>query len=164
VSPEGTAAIFVNVSPPLEGGGCFAVVPSPLDPQRNICSLQDKFIKQFFSGFMVRNDLDGELDLDTITSSFQKSPSLYNAVLALGASDASRGSGSASFENGKVSMSFALKAYRTSIVKFQEEIANKSVLQTESSLWTTFFLGLFEVGSHLTVQNLPKTKLQAAHV
>lgn len=148
----------MNVSPSLEGGDCFSVVPSPPDPERNVCTLQDKFIKQFFSGFMVRNEFGGELDLDTISSSFQKSPSLYNVILALGASDASRGYGLAPLQNGKQLMSFAFKAYRTSIVKFREEIANKSVLQTESSLWTTFFLGLFEVGAHLSVQDLPKTK------
>jgi hypothetical protein len=131
--------IFVNISGPLKASG----QPQNLDMNPSVP--EDKFIKHFFSSFLVRNDLGGTLDLETIISSFQESPSLYNVILALGAFDLKGKLTTASDERKGTSL-VAFSAYRTSIIAFQAEIENKGVLEKKSNLWTTFFLGLFEVG------------------
>ena len=161
---QSKTAKFVQVSPFAEGNQGFSATPSLPEPSKNISTLQNKSIKEFFSGFMFRNELGCRLDLETIISGFQNSPSLYNAVLAVGATQASRGaSDSTSHRTERTSKQFAMTSYRNSIVKFQEEVTDESVLLTESSLWTTFFLGLFEVEYLLIIQYTQSIKLYAAY-
>lgn len=142
-----TRAVFVNLSAPVGQSDRLSVIPSLPQPRSNPSASHDKFFRHFFSGFLIKNNLGMELDLDTIVSGFQSSPSLYNAILALGASEMSKTLSRSTGEkqSNMKSTSVALEAYRTSVVKFQAEIDNKSVFLTESSLWTTFFLGLFEL-------------------
>jgi hypothetical protein len=153
VIPKNRNAVFVHASDQTRRGDRVSVVSSPQVLNACLSTPRDLFVKHFFSGFLARNNLGRDLDLNTIISGFQKSSSLHSIVLALGASDMSRAFGSCSSED-KSSRSSALKAYRTSVINFQAEIEESSVLQTASSLWTTFFLGLFEV---LTPPLLPTT-------
>lgn len=152
-----TGAIFVNTSSTSPSGARnsrpsaqtistiqqFASAPS-------ICSNvpQEKsslFIKHFFSNFLGRNDFGGNLDLGTIISEFQKSPSLYHASIAVGALDLSYKLALPSTSEKKGAELGALMAYRTSVLDFQRDIGSKRIQQSDASLWTTFFLGLFEV-------------------
>ena len=104
-----------------------------------------RFTNHFFTAFLVRNDFSGvSLDLDTIASQFQSTPSLYHATIAVGALDL--GNASASFTSGKKAARLeALNSYRESVIKFQIEIQCTTIKQSDACLWTTFFLGLFEV-------------------
>jgi hypothetical protein len=136
--------VFVNISGPLRASGGLSIIGRPQNPEMNPSIPEENFIKHFFSSFLVRNDLGGTLDLETIISSFQESPSLYNVILALGAFDL-KGKLTPSSDERKGTSLVAFSAYRASIIAFQTEIENKGVLEKKSNLWTTFFLGLFEV-------------------
>jgi hypothetical protein len=104
-------------------------------------------VKHFFSGFLARNDFGGHLDLGTITSEFQRSPSMYHASIALGALDLSRRPApTISPGRRKDAAVGAFTAYHTSIAKLKAEILSNSTPQ-DVNLWTPFFLGLFEVGN-----------------
>lgn len=144
-APSKSTLVFVNTSKGL--GDCTHALAFPRQTSLNssLSTPQDQFIKHFFSGFLARNDLGGVLDLDTIVSGFQNSPSLYNVVVAIGASDRSTQHGPSTSKIERLSRPSALKAYRASVIQFQAEVQGKDFLQATSSLWTTFFLGLFEV-------------------
>lgn len=104
------------------------------------------FAKHFFSGFLARNDFGGLLDLGTIISEFQRSPSMYHASIALGALDLSRRSVPTLPPERKDAAVGAFTAYHTSIAKLKAEIESNNTPR-DVNLWTTFFLGLFEVCS-----------------
>ena len=151
-----TGVIFVNTSAsPLGARNSRPFAQTISTVQKftsapSICSnvSQEKsslFIKHFFSNFLVRNDFGGNLDLDTIISEFQKSPSLYHASIAVGALDLSYKFALPSMPEKKGAELGALTAYRTSVLDFQKDIGSKRIQQSDASLWTTFFLGLFEV-------------------
>ena len=151
-----TGVIFVNTSASPSGARNsrpFAQTISTVQKfvsAPSICSNvpQEKsslFIKHFFSNFLVRNDFGGNLDLDTIIGEFQKSPSLYHASIAVGALDLSYKLALPSTSEKKGAELGALTAYRASVLDFQKDIGSKRIQQSEASLWTTFFLGLFEV-------------------
>lgn len=103
------------------------------------------FIGHFFSGFLAANDFGGSLDLDTVISQFQSSPSLYYASIAVGALDLSNKLPQVPAVERKDARVGALNAYRTSIVSVQKDLNNSDIRQSDASLWTTFFLGLFEL-------------------
>ncbi|KAL5317137.1 hypothetical protein ACEPPN_014231 [Leptodophora sp. 'Broadleaf-Isolate-01'] len=103
------------------------------------------FIAQFFSVFIVRNDFSGgSLDMDGIVANFQSSPSLYHAAIAVGALNASKEM-LAPAEERRAATVAALSSYRTSLVEFQEEIRCRDIKKNDAALWTTLFLGLFEL-------------------
>ena len=111
-----------------------------------------RFIHHFFSTFLVRNDFAcGALDLDTIIYQFQRSPSLYQASIAVGALDV--GNSSATAGERKATKLIALMSYRASINEFQVEIQATQIRRESACLWTTLFLGLFDVSSSLTSFN-----------
>ncbi len=111
-------------------------------PARIPADRPSQFIRHFFSEFIARNDFAvSMLDLDTITSQFQTSPSLYHASIAVGALDLSKKSAS----HGKEATVAALKSYRTSLISFHKEIQRTQIQRNDAGLWTTLFLGLFEV-------------------
>jgi hypothetical protein len=105
------------------------------------------FAKHFFSGFLARNDFGGHLDLATVISEFQRSPSMYHASIALGALDLSRRSVSTTLPPERKDAAVgAFTAYHTSIAKLKAEILSNNTPR-DVNLWTPFFLGLFEVGN-----------------
>lgn len=84
--------------------------------------------------------------METITSQFQTSPGLHHVFIAIGALSLSRTSG----KERKEMTCKALLEYRTSLNAFRAEIrGNGTPLNTNSGLWTTFFLGIFEVNNHI---------------
>lgn len=74
---------------------------------------------------------------------FQQTPSLYHAITAVGALDLSKKP--LSYIKTEEAAVNAITAYNTSITQFQGEIDRKGVRLSEVNLWTTLFLGLFEV-------------------
>lgn len=103
------------------------------------------YIGYFFSVFIVRNDFSGgSLDMDGIVANFQSSPSLYHAAIAVGALHTSKETLS-SLKERRVATVIALSSYKSSLVSFQEEIQLRDIKKNDAALWTTLFLGLFEV-------------------
>jgi hypothetical protein len=137
--------VFVGVSaqsPRSNTLSDIASLPAPrLCPQ--LIEGSAPFIHHFFSDFLVRNNFGRVLDLDTVISEFQKSSSLHHASVAVGALDLSKRP--LSYLKYKDAAVNALVAYNTSIVQFQRDIKGKNALLNSDTLWTTLFLGLFEV-------------------
>lgn len=105
-----------------------------------------QFIRHFFSNFLTRNDFAvGVLDLNTIIYQCQSSPSLHHASIAIGALDLS----TQSTCGRRAATLAALNSYRASITNFQTEIQAQEIQRQDASLWTTLFLGLFEVLSSI---------------
>jgi hypothetical protein len=123
-----TDVVFVSV--PAHSPGADEPAAAPPHPTPRTCPRvrEDNlslFLNNFFSHFLVRNDFGATLDLGTIISQFQKSPSLYHASIAVGALDMSRRP--LSHIKSKDAALSALTAYHTSITIFQTEIEGKNV-------------------------------------
>lgn len=102
------------------------------------------YLKQFFSDFLVTNDFgSGCLNFDALRC-FQECPSLYHSLLAIGALDFSRKRISPVSQRKSVVVE-ALKAYTTSVSIVNDDLTKGRFLKSDMSLWTTFFLGIFEV-------------------
>ncbi|KAE8448722.1 hypothetical protein EG329_008937 [Mollisiaceae sp. DMI_Dod_QoI] len=101
-------------------------------------------LSRFFSVFIVKNDFAGQnLDIDDIASSFQTSSSLYHAAVAIGAMDLR--SVSSSLADRRSATIRALESYQTSITTFNSDIQSSDICQSDAAMWTTLFLGLFEL-------------------
>lgn len=154
--------VFVSVSAASKSTETLSVVTPP--PAPKLClKVQEgnipRFINHFFSEFLVRNDVGRAWDLSNIIPQFQNSPSLYYASIAVGALDMSgRGLLPSSIESKHTNMN-ALTAYHTSITKFQIEMANKNARLSDVNLWTTLFLGIFEVSESLVFGNMHHQRL-----
>jgi hypothetical protein len=140
--------VFVNVSAPSKRSHCLS--PATSLPVLRLCPKVSEgsptlFVKHFFSDFLARNDFGGPLDLGTVISEFQRSPSLYQASIALGALDLSKRPLLTMPLGRKDASVGALTAYHTSIAQLKDEIVSNRGPR-DVNLWTTFFLGLFEVG------------------
>jgi hypothetical protein len=108
-----------------------------------------QFENHFFTTFLVRNDFAGvNLDFDTITSQFQSTPSLHHAAIAVGAINLAP----SSVIQKSTTRLGALNSYRASISEFQREIQSTKSKGSDECLWTTFFLGLFEVRTSFSFQ------------
>lgn len=79
----------------------------------------------------------------------QASPSLQNVALAIGALDASRRSSVRSLHGQNSPWYIALSLYGRSIQALQTQLATTVSAQCEDVLWSTFLLGIFEVGEKL---------------
>jgi len=108
----------------------------------------DQLLVNFFSTFLKINNFTGrdDLELGDISSSYQSSPSLYSAIIAVSALDL--GTRCPDTQPRTRSKVIAIKAYRDSLVALQVELKNNLILQKTASLWSTFFLGVFEVSQH----------------
>ena len=132
--------MFINQAPSIDVQKTVVTL-LPGVPQDTI----SRFTNHFFTTFLVKNDLAGvKLDLDTIITEFQSTPSFYHAAVAVGAIDLGNPLTSSVSQKGTSRLE-ALKAYRASIVEFQKEINCTGSRESNACLWTTFFLGLFEV-------------------
>ncbi|CAI7616696.1 unnamed protein product [Penicillium discolor] len=73
------------------------------------------------------------------------SPLLYHAVIAVGALDANRHTGGRALKRDKSPYVDAMTSYHKSMGILRSSLGNRDVMQQEDVLWTTFFLGLFEL-------------------
>lgn len=114
----------------------------------NVSIDDDGFLLQhFFGSFIKRNDFTGigKPDLDGLIVGFQSSSGLCEAIIAVSALDISRGHTSTAYLTQKITESRALATYSASVTATQTEIEENTILTNEHALWTTFFLGLFEL-------------------
>lgn len=96
---------------------------------------------------MTAHDFVGSqyLDIGTVALLRQSNLSLRNATLAIAALDASRRSRVlSSSERDRAGIS-ALKTYRMSLATLRHDLGENESLKSDACLWTTFFLGIFEV-------------------
>ena len=135
-----SSLVFVNQAFSVE------TEKSPLILLRSVPQdTMSQFTNHFFTTFLVKNDFGGEkLDLETIITEFQSTPSFYHAAVAVGAIDLGNPSACSTSPKGTARLG-AITAYRASIVEFQKEINCSGSREINACLWTTFFLGLFEV-------------------
>ncbi|KAJ6092600.1 hypothetical protein N7486_007889 [Penicillium sp. IBT 16267x] len=151
IQPQ-ASIVFVNASAPSKSSDCLPLA-SQL-PMLRLCPKVSEgssalFVHHFFSSFLNRNDFGGPLDLGTIISDFQRSPSMYHVSIALGALDLSRRPVPILPLERKDAAVGALTAYHTSIAKLKAEIVSNNTPR-DVNLWTTFFLGLFELMHDVT--------------
>jgi hypothetical protein len=104
-------------------------------------------IKHFFTSFIIRNSFTGtsKPGIDGLIVGFQSSPGLCDAIVAVSALDISRSHTSRVHLTQRNIESRALAAYQASVRATQAEIEGNTILTNEHTLWTTFFLGLFEL-------------------
>lgn len=89
------------------------------------------------------NNFGRSWNFNDIRTRIQKTSSLYHAITAVGALDLSRKP--LSYIQTKEATMKAITAYNISITQFQLEIDRKDAHLSDITLWTTLFLGLFEV-------------------
>lgn len=118
-------------------------------PQDIPLDLPTKLAKHFFSVFIMAHDFVGNqhLDVGTIAKFCQTNSALQSATVAIASLDASRRSQTLSYEEKGLACTSALKAYRMSLLTFGKDLSQKDTMSSDndSYLWTTFFLGIFEV-------------------
>ncbi|RDW64673.1 hypothetical protein BP6252_10324 [Coleophoma cylindrospora] len=132
---------FVHKSAPKHRASTLATIPAKVSETQ-----PSLFLRHFFSTFLPRNDFAvGSLDQNTIVCGFQYSPSLYHALCALGALDISKKA-----TKGREAKIAALTSYRASITSVQVDISHSGSKSQDSNLWTTLFLGLFELMSDIS--------------
>ncbi|KAH7308839.1 hypothetical protein BKA65DRAFT_543657 [Rhexocercosporidium sp. MPI-PUGE-AT-0058] len=149
---KSVGVVFVNDKPPSSSTlqlqpkiSDRTLILTPNLPKKVQQPKSSNFIAQFFSVFIVRNDFSGgSLDMDGIVANFQSSPSLYHAAMAVGALNASKEMLAPMGER-RAAIVAALSSYKSSLVEFQEEIRCRNVKKNDAALWTTLFLGLFEL-------------------
>lgn len=123
---------------------------TPSSPVR--ADLTFRFIDNFLL-FIQQNQFTASFQIlnRDILHLIHTSQILYHSAVAIGALDASR-RGSVSILYGRESPQYtAFNSYRTSIRALQTSFADKDAAQRDDVLWGTFFLGLFEVCSKITI-------------
>jgi hypothetical protein len=107
----------------------------------------DILVSHFFSTFLAVNDFTGRSwkSLEGhLYELLNKSPGLKNVAIALAALDRSRMPRLFSIPERHINLKdTALKSYSSSIRGLKSQLASTS--DWESTVWTTFFLGIFEV-------------------
>ena len=109
------------------------------------CDLGSRYIGHFFSSFICSNNFTGNSSdsLYDVRSLIHESPGLRNALTAVAAMDIRR-RGLAPAP-AKLTKSDALCYYRVAISSMRKELVEYDVIANDSVLWSTFFLGMFEV-------------------
>lgn len=138
--------VILNHTPSQATGEILSISHQPHTPPLQLSRMSrgcdsELFVNHFFTSFISKNEFGISIDMQTIISQFQSSPSLFQVSAAIGALDLSRKSPS---KHANATFA-ALKSYRTSILEFQTEIQRNNFLKSDEGLWTSLFLGLFEV-------------------
>jgi len=150
--PHNQDLIFVHLGDPSQ------VYPSKGKPRTPVSvalavppvislDLHTKLSKHFFSVFIQTNDFTGakSLNLNLIEHLWQTNSGLREAIVAVAALDASRRSQTLSYGEKGVVATTALKAYKKALVSLQTDLDCQMILSSDACLWSTFFLGIFEV-------------------
>lgn len=142
-----TAYVFVNDNSHLicdTDHDIRAVSPS-FTMAYNIEHRLSQYITHFFSTFLRLNDFTGNnsINFSELSRSLQQSPSLQQALVAIAALNL-RGQSLSSRERSSFGCD-ALESYRESVKTLKIDISKVDCAQSQTTLWCTFFLGLFEV-------------------
>lgn len=149
-------AVFVINTPQshatdLNGKSPRHVRPASIVPSSVPSDQLTLLTKHFFTEFLAANSLASSILIDPsgLSSFFESSPGLYNATIAIAALDTchrSSNSFSLSATKDKAATKIvALKAYRASCAALQNDLLTRDVLNNSACLWSTLFLGLFEL-------------------
>lgn len=114
-------------------------------------------ILDYFFAFFCHNQFvrNSESLAKALLPLLQTSPLLYSAVTAVGALDAARRGSCSAYSRTESPHFIALRAYSNSIGALQTALLGRHVAQRDDVLWSTFFLGLFEVASVLQTSTQP---------
>lgn len=117
------------------------VVPQIARPV--VSDLPSRYVAHLCSSSFCLNNFTGRPfdGFQDVCSMLDSSPSLYNAAIAVAAMDVGR----QTILSPKSPEASALKYYRTAISSVQTELVDRDVGANDSILWSTFFLGVFEV-------------------
>ena len=117
------------------------VVPQIARPV--ISDLSSRYATHLYSSSFCLNNLTGRPfdGFDDVCSLLDSSPSLYNAAIAVAAMDVRH----QRIPSPKSPEASALQCYRTAISSVRTELVDRNVGANDSILWSTFFLGIFEV-------------------
>lgn len=109
------------------------------------CDLGSRYIGHFFSSFLCSNNLSGNSSdsLSDVRLLLHDSPGLRNAITAVAAMDIR----CRSLAPARSAKGVALCYYRAAISSVQTELVDCDVIANDSVLWSTFFLGIFEVSA-----------------
>ena len=104
--------------------------------------LGSRCIGHFFSSFLCSNNFSGRSSDShyDVRSLIHESPGLRNVLTAIAAMDIRR-----SLAPAKSAKCVALHYYRAAISSAQTELVDCNVMANDAVLWSTFFLGMFEV-------------------
>jgi len=145
----------------MQPGSSVRVLPLAQAPPK-ICRTPSwdwstRMSKYFFSEFLGDHDFFGRdnLGLEIIASLRRNNASLQNATLAVALLHASRKSQSVSSQHQNKICLEALHTYQQSLVCLQQDLDAKLILNDDACLWSTFFLGIFEVRSPSLVKPSP---------
>ena len=152
--PHNHDLIFVHLGDPSQ------ICPSKAKPRTTVSvalavppaislDLHTKLSKHFFSVFMQTNDFAVAkiLNLNVIEHLWQTNSGLREAIVAVAALDASRRSQTLSYGKKSVVATTALKAYKKALRSLQTDLDCQMILNSDACLWSTFFLGIFEVNA-----------------
>lgn len=108
-----------------------------------ISDLSSRYATHLYSSSFCLNNFTGRPfdGFQDVCSLLDSSPSLYNAAIAVAAMDVKR----QRIPSPKYPEASALQYYRTAISSVQTELVDRNVGANDSILWSTFFLGIFEV-------------------
>ena len=103
-----------------------------------------RYLTHFHSSFLRSNVVIGRPwdEFQDVQSLLQDSPGLYSVAIAVGALD----SRTRSCCGHPPHSASALHYYKAAISAVQPELAEPNLRTNETVLWSTFFLGIFEVG------------------
>jgi hypothetical protein len=143
--------VFVSSTQVL---GKALVPPRTLSPSQiySTVPLDDEswLASSFFSTFLSANNITGStLDIRPVSLAYQLYPSLRKSVNAIALIDSSKKPCSYSSLSKTFGKFEALRAYQAAMLDLQKELANPSMLSGDGCLWTTLFLGLFEVNKSI---------------
>ena len=152
--PHNQDLIFVHLGDPSQ------ICPSKAKPRTTVSvalavppaislDLHTKLSKHFFSVFIQTNDFTVAkiLNLNVIEHLWQTNSGLREAIVAVAALDASRRSQTLSYGKKSVVATTALKAYKKALRSLQTDLDCQMILNSDACLWSTFFLGIFEVNA-----------------
>lgn len=147
--------IFVNNSngskaEKTRNGRSLATNVSMLLPQSMACAGSELDLPYFLTHFLPMNLFIGDKVImgPKLCELCGTSPALVDAIRAISALHRKQ----LSYGSGHAPAMDALQAYGRSVRCMQNQIATGTYLNDLSALWTTFFLGLFEVWLLISIQ------------
>jgi hypothetical protein len=145
----------------MQSGSSVRVLPSAQAPSKICRTLawdwSTRMTKYFFSEFLGDHNFFGtdNMGLGIIASLRRNHASLQNAILAVALLHASRKSQPVSSQHQRKICLVALHTYQQSLICLQQDLDAKLILNDDACLWSTFFVGIFEVRSPSLVKPSP---------
>lgn len=112
-------------------------------PWSILADLPSRYITHFYSSFLSSNNICGTSDaFRDVHCLLLDSPGLYKTAIAVSALHVQ----AQSLTTSGLAKATAVQFYRAAISSVRNELADPELCTNDSILWSTFFLGYFEVG------------------